>query len=34
MDVKELLKKNDSLRKLIKGIKIRKDFRRDAKDFS
>ena len=33
MDVKELLKKNDSLRKLIKGIKIRKDFRRDAKDF-
>lgn len=33
MDIKELLKKNDSLRKLIKGIKIRKDFRRDAKDF-
>lgn len=33
MSIKELLKKNDTLRKYVKGIKIKKDFKRDARDF-
>lgn len=33
MSIKETLKKSDFVRKVVKGIKIKKDFRRDANDF-
>ena len=33
MNLKEILKKNDRLRRFVKCVKIKKDFKRDAKDF-